>query len=98
MSVTLTKPILDGQARRIAAEWQSPMAAGIASLATSGAILESTDTEIRREIEWFSTRDQTSEYVTSSLHDLRALLMYVEDKGVRRPPFGWSDIWSDVPV
>lgn len=89
--------ITDGQARRIAAEWQAPNSPGIASLATSGAILDVTHDEILREIRWFDGKP-VNDYTTSSLRDLKALRAYVYNRGVRTAPEGWHRLWSEEPV
>lgn len=99
VSVSLRKsPIIsDGQARRIAAEWQAPNSPGIASLATSGAILDVTQAEVQREIDWFDGK-VSNEYTRESCRDLLALRAYVINRGVRTAPEGWHRLWDDTPV
>lgn len=96
--------ISDGKARRIAAEWQAPNSPGLASLATSGAIIPNyddsalqADLEIDREVALLEKYEPTG-YTQESLRDLRALQQYVQVSGRRERPTGWSGVWDGRAV
>lgn len=94
--------ITDGQARRIAAEWHAPNCPGLTALSTAGAILPSTETEVRAEVEHFSRTALLSvefwDAQSQIERDLGALLEYVLHHGVRPAQRRWAEIWSEEPV
>jgi hypothetical protein len=91
--------ITHGQARRIAAEWQAPNCPGLASLATSGAILDVLEAEVERELDYAEQGKQIdSPESYQVVRELKGLLNYVQVHGVRPAQQGWVSIWDEVPV
>lgn len=80
--------ITDGQARRIAAEWQGPDNSALATLATTGRIdRDGTLGEIAAEVEWFvnsnpSRGDLSNAYRDQCITDLEALGEYVRARSL----------------